>query len=206
MAIDWTTLTGAKSTEGSIKNWVVRDNIPVTNILLEAEAWIYQRLRVREMVTSESFVFDAATNEEALPSGFLDPIEYRQWGAAEPLPYVHEATIDIQRDEDGNLVEGTPTQWTIIGETAYVNYQCEEAFSGRLMYFKQPDALSVSNTTNFLTRRYPTLLRVACMAFAFGHMKEWNARREHLAEAEKWLLEAGSTNESYRRGQTTLYM
>lgn len=205
MAINWTTLTGSKDTEGSIKNWVARGDIPVTNILLEAEAWLYSRLRVREMVTIAEFTFDAGSHSEALPSDLLDPIEFRPHGSLDPLPYVHEATIEIQRQDDGTLIEGTPTYWTIVGTTAYVNFQCEEDYAGRLMYYKQPAALASGNETNFLTTRYPTLLRVACMAFAFGHMKTWDARREHLAEAERWLQEANATNESYRRGQIVLY-
>ena len=47
MAITWTVLTGSKDTEGSIANWVNRSDLPTTNILLEAEAWIYQHLRIR---------------------------------------------------------------------------------------------------------------------------------------------------------------
>ena len=141
MAINWTTLTAAKTTEGSIKNWVNRSDIPVTNILLEAEAWIYQTLRVREMVVDEAFTFDASSSSEALPSGFLDPIQFVPYGWAAPLEFWHEANFRPNRSSAGVLESAaTPSKWTIIGETAHIDVLLSASFSGRLMYYDTPTA------------------------------------------------------------------
>lgn len=201
MAINYTTLTAAKTTEGSIKNWVNRSDIPVTNILLEAEAWIYQRLRVREMIADEAFTFDEDASSEALPAGFLDPVQFVPYQWACPLMFVHEGSFRPSRTTAGVLQEGTPSMWTIIGTTAHVDVLCSSDFAGRLLYYKQPDALSGDNETNFLTTRYPTLLRSALMMKAFEHMRKTSDAAGYLQKAMADIQEAAATNDMWRRGQ-----
>lgn len=201
----YTVLTGVKTTAGSIANWVNRSDLPTSTILEEAEAFIYERLRVREMHTIATLTFAVDTNSVALPADFLDPIEYRPNGWGSPLLFVSETSLEAHRDEDGALYEGEPSRWSIIGETAYVDVSCSEAFSGKLMYYKRPAALSGSNETNFLTTRYPTLVRHACMAKAFEHMKDWTSAAQYLQMAEGKIAEASATNDLYRRSQTVLY-
>jgi hypothetical protein len=205
MAINWTVLTGAKTVAGSIANWVNRGDLPTENILLEAEAAIYERLRVREMMEVATLSFLAAASTATLPADFLDPIEFRPYGRNGELPYIHEQKIGIFRDESGNLEEGEPSRWSIIGTTAHVDVACESAYSGKLMYYKRPAALSVSNLTNFLTIRYPTLLRMACMSKAFEHMKLWGQAQTYLALMEAEVAKASATNESFRRSQHVPY-
>jgi hypothetical protein len=203
MAITYSVLTGVKTTTGSIASWVNRSDLPTDNILLEAEAWIYQRLRVREMVTDATFTFDDNTSSEALPSAFLDPIQFvpYEWGT--PLPYVSPENFQQPRTSAGVIFDGSPSCWTIIGTTAHIDATIDDSdnYSGRLMYYAQPDALSSVNTTNFLTTRYPTLLRMACMGFAYQFMKDTPRTQEYLGYAMAAIQEAAATNDLYRRGQ-----
>jgi hypothetical protein len=201
VAITYTVLTGSKTTEGSIKNWVNRSDIPGDNILLEAEAWIYERLRVREMQARAEFQVDSGSNSEALPADFIDPISWVPYGYTDPLPFYHEDQLQEQRDSDGTLVSGTPSRWVIIGTTVYVDVSASANFTGQLHYFSRPDALSASNETNFLTTRYPSLLRHACMMKAYEHMKDDQRARAYLQTAMQSLSEAMMTNEMFRRGQ-----
>lgn len=204
MAINWTTLTAAKSTSGSIANWVNRSDLPTTNILIEAEAWIYQYLRVREMVTDEAVTIaeDASSKALSTLSGtFLDPVHFipYEWGTE--LLYVNEANFKPGRTSAGALYEGTPSYWTIINATMHVDVLCNAAFSGRMMYYAQPAALSVSNETNFLTVRYPRLLRQACLIMAYEHMKDDQRAQQYTVMAMGSIEEANRTNEMFRRGQ-----
>lgn len=201
MAINWTTLTAAKTTEGSIKSWLNKGDLPVTNILLEAEAWIYQTLRVREMVTDEAFTFDADASSEALPSGFLDPIQFVPYQWAYPLPFYHEGSFRPGRTSAGVLFEGTPSMWTIIGETAHVDVLCSSNFAGRLMYYDTPAALGSGNETNFLTIKYPTLLRDACTMKAYEFMKKTTDAAGYMQKAMADIVEANATADMARRGQ-----
>ena len=204
MAINWTTLTAAKAITGSLANWCNRSDLATTNILLEAEAWIYQRLRVREMMMDEAFTFAISTSSTALSSltgTFLDPIQFvpYEWGV--PLPFYDEASYRPSRNSAGTIASGLPSYWAIIGSTAHVDVLCSAAFAGRMMYYAQPAALSVSNETNFLTTRYPTLLRHALMGKAYEHMKDPPRAQEYLQYAEMNIAEAMRTNDMFRRGQ-----
>lgn len=202
MAITWTVLTGAKSVLGSIANWVNRSDLPTENILLEAEAWIYERLRAREMqARNTSFSFAVDTQSTNLPSGFLDPIAFTPYGYGEPLLYVHEEGLQEQRSDDGTLVSATPSRWTIIGEAAYVDVSADEAMTGVLLYYARPASLSVSNTTNFLTVKFPSLLRYACMMKAFEHMKDTPRSTQYLQLAMAALADARVSDDLKRRGQ-----
>ena len=206
MAINFTTLTAAeKTTEGSIRNWCNRKDISVTNILLEAEAMIYERLRVREMMVDEAFTFADATSSKALSSlsgTFLDPIQFVPYEWGYPLSFYHEASMPFARDSAGALFQSTaPSAWTIIGETAWVDVLLDGAFSGRMMYYAQPAALSSSNETNFLTTRYPSLLRYACMAKAYEHMKDANRAKSYTELAMGATASAMQTNDMFRRSQ-----
>lgn len=201
MAINFTTLTASKATAGSIANWVNRSDLPTENILLEAEALIYETLRVREMQTRDNaFTFASGSQTEALPSGFLDPISFRPYEWGYPLPFVHEDTLDEVRDSSGVLQSGTPSRWSIVGTDAYVDVLPSADLGGVLLYYKTPAALSVSNETNWLTVRYPSLIRAACMAKAYEHMKD-NKANEQLQLAASLIAAASTSNEMWRRNQ-----
>jgi hypothetical protein len=203
VAIDSTTLTADKTTSGSIKNWVNRSDIPATDILTEAEAYIYQQLRAREMLSTTPLSIAAAASSVALPADFLDPIRFLPYEWGSPLPLTHEAVLYDTRDSSGALFDGTPSQWAIFDGTMTVNSTIPtgETFSGILTYYAQPTALSGSNETNFLTTRYPTLLRRACLKHAYEHMKDWPSFERQEALTQAAVFEANQTNEMWRRGQ-----
>ncbi len=202
MTINYTTLTGTKTTTGSIANWVNRSDLPTADVLAEAQAWIYQRLRVREMMARGTLSFSTSGNSVALPARFLDPISFTPYTWGEPLDLVDEANLMDFRDEDGNLYESTPSRWAIIGETAYVNTKPTDTFAGILLYYAQPADLAAStNETNFLTTRYPKLLRHALMGVAYEHMKDTDRSAGYMQLAEADLQEAARTNDLFRRGQ-----
>lgn len=201
MAIDYSTLVAAKTTEGSIKSWVNRGDIPVTNILLEAEAFIFQRLRTREMLSETALTVLEDSNSVALPSDFLDPIEFKPYEWSYGLTYVNEADVQRSRDSSGNLFSGEPNSWTVLNDTLYTDVEASSDFSGMLLYYAQPEALSGTNETNFLTTRYPTMLRRACMKYAYEFMKDSERMQTEEILTLAAIEEANLTNELYRRTQ-----
>lgn len=201
-AYTYSILTGDKSVSGSIRNWVNRSDVPAEQVLHEAQAFIYQSLRVREMMEADTITLALGESTADLPEGFLDPIEFTPFGWSAPLPFVHESGLRAYRDENGNLISGTPTRWRAFGLRMEVNVEADAAFSGRLEYYDQPAFLAATTyETNFLTARYPTLLRVACLMFAYEHAKD-GPQRDREAEAAIALIQAANaTNELFRRGQ-----
>ena len=56
----------------------------------------------------------------------------------------------------------------------------DEARTLYLVHFKKLTALGSGNLTNFLTSRYPHLLRQACIVRAHAFMKNWTAHNSEL--------------------------
>lgn len=71
-----------------------------------------------------------------------------------------------------NLISGSSTRWAIWDEEMKFDTAFDQAAVCKLLYFRQPLLLSATNQTNFLTVRYPNLLRVACLAAAAQYMKD----------------------------------
>lgn len=202
--VAFSTLVGTKATEGSIKWLANHALVPSAQILTESEAFIYSRLRVREMIATATVTAAIGASTFTLPTGFLEPIRLLPDGWGDPLPFVHEALHERYREEDGDLYTGDPSQWTIADEVGVFDSQLTTAFSGRMTYYKTPTALSVSNETNFLTNRYPTALRYTLMAFAYDHRKRRADATEMRLLAMNEIEEANRESDRGRRGQVRL--
>jgi hypothetical protein len=70
------------------------------------------------------------------------------------------------------LSSGFPTFWAIHDEMVQFDVAFDTATSFQLAYYRQPELLSTDNETNWLTERYPLLLRKACQAQAADFMKD----------------------------------
>lgn len=84
---------------------------------------------------------------------------------------------------DGMLDEGCPSHVAVFGELFQFDCKADDIRQFDLVAYCAPEPLSASNQTNFLTARYPTLLRVACQAQAASFAKdaqEWNDREKEL--------------------------
>lgn len=204
MTINYTTLVADKSTDGSIKSWVNYSLVPADTVLTMAQAFIYERLRAREMRAEGAVTLAAAGDSITLTTyaGFLDPIELRLDGDGVPLEYVHENLLGRSRDDTGALFSGTVSRWTIMDEKIMFDVASEEARAGKFWYYKTPTALGSGNETNFLTVRYPVLLIDACMAFGNGFRKLYAERDKMLMIVGAEIDQANMAAEMARRGQT----
>lgn len=260
MAMSYTTLTGAKGTNGSLLNWVGYSRIDVGTVVDEAQALLYQYLRVRQMQAVFNFTMVVGAAWVALPGDFLDPIgdlvapsvnmrfahqgqtviqgrrSYAETSGTlglNPLTttlgstqvsvslashgfnqggllYVTGATavggitpngtFEIVAITDANnfvidtrtmtatssaagggsavayacdnLTKGAPSSWGVWDERIQFDAAFTQQYLCSLMYFQSPVLLSSANQTNFITVRYPNLLRTACQAAAADYMKD----------------------------------
>lgn len=194
MPLTYTTLTGAKTVEGSIRQLVNHADVPATLILIEAEAWIYNRLRVFEMRAADRWAASSGDEGFALPEGFIDNISVRvDGGSGLGLEYKHEEVVDVARDEDGVLEQAAWPSFYYLMDNAYqFGIQLTEDREGDLWFYKFPDALAAStNETNFLTLKYPTLLTNVCRAFGFRHRQRID---DYLAELKLAMNEINEAN------------
>jgi hypothetical protein len=195
-------LTGAKSVTGSIKSWQNYAQIDSEGVLTDAEAMIFQRLRVREMRASENLTVKVGASSVDLPDGFLDPLKLRDITNDCNLGMLSEEQLEDMRTwTDAVLDSGDPSVFGIYDEALQFDCKTTTQWRARLIFYRKPDALSTSNETNWMCTRYPHVLRMACLAVAarFAHDSEMHQREQSLLFAEIDNLNA--LDEQSRRGQ-----
>jgi len=197
MAMTWTSLTGAKTVTGSIKSWVNHSSIPVEEIVPEAEALIFQRLRSIKMQKLSSGTLasgDSSIDISALR--FLSPRMLKFYGTHSYAPTFYQLELfEEQRLYDATtapptLLEGSPTSFTHDRSTIYFNVKANETHYYRLWYYERPEPLSDSNDTNLLTDDYPHILRQACMSLAFEYRKDEGRSDKALQKMAAYIDQA----------------
>jgi hypothetical protein len=125
----------------------------------------------------------------ALPTGYLEPLALRDregWNVI-PERYVEERFLLDMRvyDTTGTTLEdGVPTHCAVFDEAFQFECRADSARKFDLVFFKRPALLASNNQTNFLTARYPNMLRIACRAEAARFMKD----NEEFTACEAELL------------------
>lgn len=196
----YTILTGAQSVSGSIRNWAVKGDIPVEQILAEAQAKIWNGIRLQQMITESTVMLAVGDDHFDAPTNLVSPLEL--WlDLYGEIPYIHEAGRKRFREEDSELYEGIPTRFTWAGDELQFDVKCDQVLSARFTYYASLPALSGANETNILTDRFPTLLRRACLAYAYEHMKQIDAHLTQMKLVEAAIEEANSVSDRARFGQ-----
>lgn len=271
MAMTYASLVAPKGTTGSIANWAgySETKLDLPAILDEAQALLYQSLRVREMRTEFAFGIPANGSRASLPSRFLDPIgrlidttngmKYRHLTESsvkdmqsfEPVsgsfganPFTTgaansglvaavlaaneltqgsdltiagaTATVDgigmngtflitdastagftFKTYDDATvggvtgggaaatwtankLESGQPCAWSIWDEAIQFDQAFDDATAFRLLCFMSLPLLSAAHPSNFLTTRYPLLIRKATQATAADFMQDDTQYQKHL--------------------------
>jgi hypothetical protein len=105
-----------------------------------------------------------------------------------------------------NLIQGTPIYWGVWDETIFFDVAFAQQTNCNLQYFKSLPILSAANATNFLTNRYPHLLRKAATAQAWDFMRNDAEYQKDVAalaalveqvNAEADLLYRGAAFDTY---------
>ncbi len=117
-----------------------------------AEARHKREIRIREMVTREALT--VADRQEALPSGFLEMIHLRL--LTSPVTVLSEVNIyEMTRQRLEST--GKPSKYVLYGNEIEFDKSPDASYSGEIIYYKEVDPLSVSNTTNDILTRAPDL-------------------------------------------------
>lgn len=200
--MDWTTLTGARNANGSIKNWGKHALIDAESVLTEAQAWIYQHLRTREMMVVDAEVSISDSDDSfTLPAGFQEIVSVQLHGDRAPLVYKQEHLLDRSRDESGFMVTRPIRAFTILGNLMLFDCESDDGRTGVMTYFGTPAPLTEGNPTNFLCTKYPSLLRTVCTAYAYEDRENWSSAERMFKRAIGEVETANFNAEGYRRGQ-----
>lgn len=195
--MDYASLIGPKTTPGSIANYANYGLVPATEVLIDAQALIYQRLRVREMRFGPlPLPLSVGAIHAPLPAGFLDPISihdsfFLPVHMKDPesllrLRFVIAQTGDFafpDFDPQDFLTtaawqQGVPRSASIFGEQIQFDVAANVPMVYWMIYYGTPPPLGPGNTvpattnTNFLTNRYPHILRAGVLAAAADFRKD----------------------------------
>lgn len=198
----FSSLTADKNTAGSIRRWVNYGPLDVEQVLEEAQALIYQTLRVREMRTEfPEITLVPGASSAPLPLRFLDPVSLRNRTHNLTIGLTDETNIAQRRIyEDGDLIRSIPRSYAILNEAMQFDCAADEQITLSLVGFQRPEYLSSSNPTNFLTDRYPNLLRVACLTQAYDFMSNTAKHQSNLSLLSGLIASIGTQDDLSLRG------
>lgn len=176
----YTILTGAQTTAGSIKNLTNITDLDPDTILQEAQNYIYRTLRVRQMLTEATGVFTASTttgtgDAVTLPTDYLAAKTFQITGTEsatlerKPDTYVRGLWT---YDSSGARTQSKPRYF--YADATSLRFDCcaIQAYPWIMLYYEQPDDLSSTNDSNFLSTRGVRALVAACRGFAAEFRRE----------------------------------
>lgn len=85
------------------------------------------------------------------------------------------------------MISCQPNNWAVWDEYLQFDAPFDTATALRLMCFKSLPLLSSANPSNFLTNRYPHLMRVACLAAAASFMKDDNEESKNVTKLKELI-------------------
>lgn len=98
------------------------------------------------------------------------------------------------------LVAGIPNWWAILDERIKFDVAFAQAALGKLQYYQSLPLLSSSNQTNFLTNRYPQLIRVATNTAAADFMKDDSEYNKGMSRLQAIVQRINVENDGQLRG------
>lgn len=143
--------------KAAIANWLNRSDLTdeiANDFIVLTEADFNSKLRVRKMIAQSNITIDAET--VSLPTGFLQIRNFyiSSGGTKYPLKYVTPSQMDSIR---GTSTTGLPEAYTILGDELRFAPRPDSTYTGVMNYYKKFDALSSSNTTNYILTDHPSI-------------------------------------------------
>lgn len=98
------------------------------------------------------------------------------------------------------LIPSCPMAWSIWQESMKFDAAFDTATSFKLLYYRSPKPLSAANETNWLTNRYPMLMRKACVTAAADFMKDDAEYTKNLTALSALVQSTAAENDMIYRG------
>jgi hypothetical protein len=98
------------------------------------------------------------------------------------------------------LITSMPALFAIWDEKIKFDCAAQQDINMVMPYFQSLALLSASNLTNFLTNRYPQLMRVACQAAAADFQKDTTEFQKSSTRLEAMIEQIAIDNDGFMRG------
>lgn len=171
-------ICGGKGIPGAISSWTNNSRIAgdIPEIVLEAESWVWRRLRHWRMIPPPATgTMTIGSDAVSPPADFLDPIFFVATGTFQQT-FVQKTPQEVisnwAYDSSGNRQQQQPVMYYFDQGSFRFDSPPDQAYPYALLYYQQPAPLAVS-ISNFLTIYYPRLLRCALMAAACEWLKDF---------------------------------
>lgn len=150
-------LTTYAELKSTIANWLNRSDLSdeiAEDFIVLAEADFNSKLRIRQMHSQTTITIDAET--ESTPTGFLQVRDFYILSNNDKyaLNYLSPAQMDSIK---GTSMSGLPVAYTILGSTFRFAPRPADSYSGILNFYKKFDALSATNTSNYILTDHPSI-------------------------------------------------
>ena len=183
-------LTSYSTLKTSIANWLNRSDLTdeiADDFIVLTEADLNSKLRIRKMINQATITIDSET--ESLPTGFLQVRNfYILSGSTKyPLRYITPSQMDQLR---GTSTSGTSQSYTILGDTLRFSPKPDSSYTGYLNYYKSFDALSDTNTSNWILTNHPAIYLYGSLYHASNFLGGIEP-----SQAQQWLQMYGTAME-----------
>lgn len=140
--------------KAEIANHLDRDDLTsdIDTFVDLAEARHKREVRIRDMVNRDALTVNA--RQVSLPTGFLEMINLRL--LTNPVTVLNEVGI-YEMTRQRLETTGKPILYTVYGNEIEFDRSPDSSYSGEIIYYKELDPLSDSNTSNAILSRAPDL-------------------------------------------------
>lgn len=185
----------------SVQDWTQREDIgQSTDVFIGlVEADLNRRLRVREMLTRDTFSADA--QYEALPTDYLemDRLTITSTTPDVELRFLTPQMMSKLRPE--HSTSGQPIYYSIVDANIEFLPTPAEAYTVERLYFTKLTGLSSSNTTNWLLTAYPDIYFHGVMSHAYMWAMDEERSAHHKTLYEKAVEKLIAADKNSRIGQ-----
>lgn len=182
-------LTTYDELKSSIADFLDRDDLTtvIPDFITLAETKMNREIRHWRMEKRATAVLD--TQYSALPNDFLEPIRMSiTSGDTSTLEMVGAFEITSLRAQNLNTA-GRPKSFAILDGSIEVHPSPDASYTLEMLYFEKIDALSASNTSNWVLTNHPDAYLYGALLHAAPYLAE-DARLQIWASLYKTAIDA----------------
>ena len=186
-------ITTYSELQSAIADFLNRDDLTsvIPTFVSLAEADISRRLRHWRMEKRASLALDDQYVD--LPADWLETISFTVAATDGPreIEFASRPDMDDLRWKTGDT-PGVPAQYAISGGQLELRPTPSETFTGTLTYVGKADALSVSNTSNWILSNFPDIYLYGALVHSAPYLGE-DARIQVWAALFQAAVDAANT-------------
>lgn len=155
-------ITDYATLKTEVENYLARSDLTsdAPRFIQAGEELIYSDLRVRQMETALSSAISSGV--VAVPSGYRE-MKFAYLDGSPVVPLVRVSLEELYNQYPTRSADRKPVMFARNGSNFEFGPYPDDAYTMKGVYYKKLDVLSDSNTDNWLTDEYPSLILYASL-------------------------------------------